>query len=256
MNMKAIKLSKLALSLLCGSFLLFTSCGKSEIENIPGSDKEQQEPEKKKPEGSKEPEKKNPEGSQEPEKKKPEGSQEPEKKKPEGSQEPEKKKPMMLNPVSLKLKSMETVNVTIENGEAPYDINVVDKEVAQTKLLEDKKSFAVTGLKEGKTEIIVTDKNKSEARVTVVVDNGKPKLQPLRLSKSKVELTMGSAKAKESLNVQSGRFPYTPYNYDPAIVKVDVWDSSVTLTAVKQGKTIVKIKDKVGAIGEITVVVK
>lgn len=223
MNMKSIKLSKLALSLLCGSFILFTSCGKSEIENIPGSDKEQQEPEKKNP---------------------------------EGSQEPEKKKPMMLNPVSLKLKSMETVNVTIENGEAPYDINVVDKEVAQTKLLEDKKSFAVTGLKDGKTEIIVTDKNKSEARVTVVVDNGKPKLQPLRLSKSKVELTMGSAKAKESLNVQSGRFPYTPYNYDPAIVKVDVWDSSVTLTAVKQGKTIVKIKDKVGAIGEITVVVK
>lgn len=255
MNMKSIKLSKLALSLLCGSVILFTSCGKSEIENIPGSDKEQQEPEKKKPEGSKEPEKKNPEGSQEPEKKKPEGSQEPEKKKPEGSQEPEKKKPMMLNPVSLKLKSMETVNVTIENGEAPYDINVVDKEVAQTKLLEDKKSFAVTGLKEGKTEIIVTDKNKSEARVTVVVDNGKPKLQPLRLSKSKVELTMGG-KAKETLNVQSGRFPYTPYNYDPAIVKVDVWDSSITLTAVKQGKTIVKIYDKVGAIGEITVVVK
>ena len=253
--MKAIKLSKLALSLLCGSVILFTSCGKSEIENIPGSDKEQQEPEKKKPEGSKEPEKKKPEGSQEPEKKKPEGSQEPEKKKPEGSQEPEKKKPMMLNPVSLKLKSMETVNVTIENGEAPYDINVVDKEVAQTKLLEDKKSFAVTGLKEGKTEIIVTDKNKSEARVTVVVDNGKPKLQPLRLSKSKVELTMGG-KAKETLNVQSGRFPYTPYNYDPAIVKVDVWDSSITLTAVKQGKTIVKIYDKVGAIGEITVVVK
>lgn len=254
--MKAIKLSKLALSLLCGSVILFTSCGKSEIENIPGSDKEQQEPEKKKPEGSQEPEKKNPEGSQEPEKKKPEGNQEPEKKNPEGSQEPEKKKPMMLNPVSLKLKSMETVNVTIENGEAPYDINVVDKEVAQTKLLEDKKSFAVTGLKEGKTEIIVTDKNKSEARATVVVDNGKPKLQPLRLSKSKVELTMGSAKAKESLNVQSGRFPYTPYNYDPAIVKVDVWDSSITLTAVKQGKTIVKIYDKVGAIGEITVVVK
>lgn len=254
--MKAIKLSKLALSLLCGSFILFTSCGKSEIENIPGSDKEQQEPEKKNPEGSKEPEKKNPEGSQEPEKKNPEGSQEPEKKKPEGSQEPEKKKPMMLNPVSLKLKSMETVNVTIENGEAPYDINVVDKEVAQTKLLEDKKSFAVTGLKDGKTEIIVTDKNKSEARVTVVVDNGKPKLQPLRLSKSKVELTMGSAKAKESLNVQSGRFPYTPYNYDPEIVQVSIWDSSVTLTAVKQGKTIVKIKDKVGAIGEITVVVK
>ena len=254
--MKAIKLSKLALSLLCGSFILFTSCGKSEIENIPGSDKEQQEPEKKNPEGSKEPEKKNPEGSQEPEKKKPEGSQKPEKKNPEGSQEPEKKKPMMLNPVSLKLKSMETVNVTIENGEAPYDINVVAKEVAQTKLLEDKKSFAVTGLKEGKTEIIVTDKNKSEARATVVVDNGKPKLQPLRLSKSKVELTMGSAKAKESLNVQSGRFPYTPYNYDPEIVQVSIWDSSVTLTAVKQGKTIVKIKDKVGAIGEITVVVK
>lgn len=253
--MKAIKLSKLALSLLCGSVILFTSCGKSEIENIPGSDKEQQEPEKKNPEGSQEPEKKKPEGSQEPEKKKPEGSQEPEKKNPEGSQEPEKKKPMMLNPVSLKLKSMETVNVTIENGEAPYDINVVDKEVAQTKLLEDKKSFAVTGLKEGKTEIIVTDKNKSEARATVVVDNGKPKLQPLRLSKSKVELTMGG-KAKETLNVQSGRFPYTPYNYDPAIVKVDVWDSSITLTAVKQGKTIVKIYDKVGAIGEITVVVK
>lgn len=254
--MKAIKLSKLALSLLCGSVILFTSCGKSEIENIPGSDKEQQEPEKKKPEGSQEPEKKKPEGSQEPEKKKPEGNQEPEKKKPEGNQEPEKKKPMMLNRVSLKLKSMETVNVTIENGEAPYDINVVDKEVAQTKLLEDKKSFAVTGLKEGKTEIIVTDKNKSEARVTVVVDNGKPKLQPLRLSKSKVELTMGSAKAKESLNVQSGKFPYHASNYDTEIVQVSIWDSSITLTAVKQGTTTVTINDSEGRTGKITVVVK
>lgn len=253
--MKSIKLSKLALSLLCGSFLLFTSCGKSEIENIPGSDKEQQEPEKKKPEGSQEPEKKKPEGSQEPEKKKPEGNQEPEKKNPEGSQEPEKKKPMMLNRVSLKLKSMETVNVTIENGEAPYDINVVDKEVAQTKLLEDKKSFAVTGLKEGKTEIIVTDKNKSEARVTVVVDNGKPKLQPLRLSKFKVELTMGG-KAKETLNVQSGKFPYHASNYDTEIVKVDIWDSSITLIARKQGTTTVTINDSEGRTGKITVVVK
>lgn len=223
MNMKSIKLSKLALSLLCGSFLLFTSCGKSEIENIPGSDKEQQEPEKKNP---------------------------------EGSQEPEKKKPMMLNPVSLKLKSNEEKNITIENGEAPYDIKVVDGNIARVISPEGKSPFTIIGLEEGKTEIIVTDKNKSEARATVVVDNGKPKLQPLRLSKSKVELTMGSAKAKESLNVQSGRFPYTPYNYDPAIVKVDVWDSSITLTAVKQGKTIVKIYDKVGAIGEITVVVK
>lgn len=254
--MKSIKLSKLALSLLCGSFLLFTSCGKSEIENIPGSDKEQQEPEKKNPEGSQEPEKKKPEGSQEPEKKNPEGSKEPEKKNPEGSQEPEKKKPMMLNPVSLKLKSNEEKNITIENGEAPYDIKVVDGNIARVISPEGKSPFTIIGLEEGKTEIIVTDKNKSEARATVVVDNGKPKLQPLRLSKSKVELTMGSAKAKESLNVQSGRFPYTPYNYDPAIVKVDVWDSSITLTAVKQGKTIVKIYDKVGAIGEITVVVK
>lgn len=254
--MKAIKLSKLALSLLCGSFILFTSCGKSEIENIPGSDKEQQEPEKKNPEGSKEPEKKKPEGSQEPEKKNPEGSKEPEKKNPEGSQEPEKKKPMMLNPVSLKLKSNEEKNITIENGEAPYDIKVVDGNIARVISPEGKSPFTIIGLEEGKTEIIVTDKNKSEARATVVVDNGKPKLQPLRLSKSKVELTMGSAKAKESLNVQSGRFPYTPYNYDPEIVQVSIWDSSVTLTAVKQGKTIVKIKDKVGAIGEITVVVK
>lgn len=253
--MKAIKLSKLALSLLCGSFILFTSCGKSEIENIPGSDKEQQEPEKKNPEGSQEPEKKKPEGSQEPEKKKPEGSQEPEKKNPEGSQEPEKKKPMMLNPVSLKLKSNEEKSVTIENGEAPYDIKVVDGNIARVISPEGKSPFTIIGLEEGKTEIIVTDKNKSEARATVVVDNGKPKLQPLRLSKSKVELTMGG-KAKETLNVQSGRFPYTPYNYDPEIVQVSIWDSSITLTAVKQGKTIVKIYDKVGAIGEITVVVK
>ena len=41
--MKAINLPKLVLILLCGSFLVFTSCGKSEIENIPSNDKEQQE---------------------------------------------------------------------------------------------------------------------------------------------------------------------------------------------------------------------
>ena len=41
--MKAINLPKLVLILLCGSFLVFTSCGKSEIENIPSNNKEQQE---------------------------------------------------------------------------------------------------------------------------------------------------------------------------------------------------------------------
>ena len=88
-------------------------------------------------------------------------------------EEEEKKKQLTLNPTSLTLKSVVTKNVKIKNGTAPYKVKVANGEIASVKVNDEGKEhfIAITGLKEGTTEIVVTDKNMKTGKVTVTTSN-------------------------------------------------------------------------------------
>ena len=163
-------------------------------------------------------------------------------------QEEEKKKQLTLDPTSLTLRSDEIKDVKIKNGTAPYKATVANSKIAGVRVNEEENKIVVTGLKEGTTEIVVIDKNMKTGTVKVTTHNP----QPIRVSKANVILSVGKS---ERVNIQSGRFPYKAEAVDKSVVEVSVTDATITIKALKEGKTDVNVTDKVGAKGRIAVMV-
>ncbi|KXB82878.1 bacterial group 2 Ig-like protein, partial [Prevotella sp. DNF00663] len=163
-------------------------------------------------------------------------------------EEEEKQKQLTLNPTSITLTSLQTKNVEIKNGTAPYEAKVANDEIARVRVDNKDNYIAVTGLREGTTEIVVTDKNMKTGKVTVTTRNP----QPITVSKANVTLSVGKS---ERVNIQSGRYPYKAVAADKSVVEVSVTDATITIKALKEGRTDVTVTDKVGAKGRIAVTV-
>ena len=133
--MKTKNLSKWLILLLCACVVTFYSCDKVDYDQKDSKEMKKQEEKKK--------------------------------------QEEEKKKQLTLDPTSLTLKSVVTKNVKIKNGTAPYKVKVANGEIASVKVNDEGKEhfIAITGLKEGTTEIVVTDKNMKKGTVKVTTSN-------------------------------------------------------------------------------------
>ena len=246
-----MNLSKWTISLLCVCFISLTSCDKTDFDakerqemKRKESEKKKQEEEKKKQEEEKKKKEEEEKKKQEEEKKK----QEEEKKRRE--EEERKKTQLVLDPSTLTLSPIEAKNVYIKNGTAPYEVNVLDKKIALITLHNDKNFFVVTGGYSGETEIVVTDKNKKTAKITVKVKG--QKLSALKFSKASVGLSVGKV---EKVNIQSGAYPYKASAEDNNIVKVDVSDATITIKALKVGTTVINVSDRDGRKGRISVTV-
>ena len=257
--MKRMNLSKWTISLLCVCFISLTSCDKTDFDakerqemKRKESEKKKQEEEKKKQEEEKKKKEEEEKKKQEEEKKK----QEEEKKKKEEEdkkrreEEERKKTQLVLDPSTLTLSPIEAKNVYIKNGTAPYEVNALDKKIALITLHNDRNFFVVTGGYSGETEIVVTDKNKKTAKITVKVKG--QKLSALKFSKASVGLSVGKV---EKVNIQSGAYPYKASAEDNNIVKVDVSDATITIKALKVGTTAVNVSDRDGRKGRISVTV-
>ena len=249
--MKRMNLSKWTISLLCVCFISLTSCDKTDFDakerqemKRKESEKKKQEEEKKKQEEEKKKKEEEEKKKQEEEKKK----QEEEKKRRE--EEERKKTQLVLDPSTLTLSPIEAKNVYIKNGTAPYEVNALNKKIALIKLYNDRNFFVVTGVYSGETEIVVTDKNKKTAKITVKVKG--QKLSALKFSKASVGLSVGKM---EKVNIQSGAYPYKASAEDNNIVKVDVSDATITIKALKVGTTVINVSDRDGRKGRISVTV-
>ena len=246
-----MNLSKWTISLLCVCFISLTSCDKTDFDakerqemKRKESEKKKQEEEKKKQEEEKKKKEEEEKKKQEEEKKK----QEEEKKRRE--EEERKKTQLVLDPSTLTLSPIEAKNVYIKNGTAPYEVNALDKKIALITLHNDRNFFVVTGGYSGETEIVVTDKNKKTAKITVKVKG--QKLSALKFSKASVGLSVGQM---EKVNIQSGAYPYKASAEDNNIVKVDVSDATITIKALKVGPTVINVSDRDGRMGRISVTV-
>ena len=239
-----MNLSKWTISLLCVCFISLTSCDKTDFDAKERQEMKRKESEKKKQEEEKKKQEEEKKKKEEEEKKK----QEEERKKQE--EEERKKTQLVLDPSTLTLSPIEAKNVYIKNGTAPYEVNALDKKIALITLHNDRNFFVVTGVYSGETEIVVTDKNKKTAKITVKVKG--QKLSALKFSKASVGLSVGKM---EKVNIQSGAYPYKASAEDNNIVKVDVSDATITIKALKVGTTAVNVSDRDGRIGRISVTV-
>ena len=241
-----MNLSKWTISLLCVCFISLTSCDKTDFDAKERQEMKRKESEKKKQEEEKKKQEEEKKKKEEEEKKK----QEEEEEKKRREEEERKKTQLVLDPSTLTLSPIEAKNVYIKNGTAPYEVNALDKKIALITLHNDRNFFVVTGGYSGETEIVVTDKNKKTAKITVKVKG--QKLSALKFSKASVGLSVGQM---EKVNIQSGAYPYKASAEDNNIVKVDVSDATITIKALKIGTTVINVSDRDGRKGRISVTV-
>ncbi len=138
-----------------------------------------------------------------------------------------------------------TTNVTIGNGAQPFTAKSTDDKTATVKI--NKNIMTITGVKEGKASIIVTDKNKMTGTVAVNV------VKPLSFDKPQVTISAGK---EEVVNIKSGKAPYTVQVKDTKIATATVKDAKITIKGVKAGTTTISIVDKDKQAGMITVTVR
>ena len=138
-----------------------------------------------------------------------------------------------------------TANVTIANGTQPFTVKSSDMKLATVTV--DKNTLTVTGVKEGKGTIMVTDKNKVMGTLPFTV------VAPLSFDKSMVEV---EATKEVMVMVKSGTKPYTVMVKDPGTATATVKDDKVTIKGVKKGSTMVTVLDKTKKAGIISVTVK
>lgn len=226
--MKAINLPKLVLILLCGSFLVFTSCGKSEIENIPSNNKEQQE-------------------QQEAQKKK--AQEEADKKKKEQEQQ-EKQEELKLSVESLTVKIRERKTVNILNGEPPY--KVFDNMTPVVSRIYGKDNFfTVEGIFKGSGNIKVEDSKGRKKLLFVTIIEENP--SPLQVGKNKITVPY---KDIAEVRILNGKGPYKHKIIGAQILQVSFSSDSILIAGSTRGSTKVEVTDGEGKVAVIEVTVQ
>lgn len=170
--MKRMNLSKWTMALLCVCFVFFISCDKDnfdtkqkkEVNKQENKDNKEKE-EKQKQEENKKKEEEEKRKKEEEEKQKQEENKKKEEEEKRKQEEEMKKNQLTLNPTSLTVSPLETKNVNIQNGEAPYEVTALGKQTAVITINNEGNFFTVTGVLEGETEFRVTDKNKKTAKI-------------------------------------------------------------------------------------------
>lgn len=156
-----------------------------------------------------------------------------------------KQKGLKFNVAKVEVIPTGTANVTIGNGTQPFTVKSSDEKLA--KVTVDKNVLTVTGVKEGKGTIMVTDKNKLMGTLPFMV------VAPLSFDKAAVEVTVGQ---EATVTVKSGDKPYTATVKDAGTATASVKDDKVTIKGVKKGTTTVTISDGKKKTGVISVTVK
>ena len=136
-------------------------------------------------------------------------------------------------------------NVTVSKGTEPFTVKSMDEKTATVKV--DKNILTVTGVKEGRTSVIVTDKKKLTGKLVVDV------VASLSFDKTNVEVVAGK---EDIVTVKSGKAPYTVSVKDMKIATAKVKDATITVKGVKAGTTMLTVLDKNMSVGTVTVTVK
>ncbi len=279
--MKAINLPKLVLILLCGSFLVFTSCGKSEIENIPSNNKEQQEQQeaqkkkaqeeadkKKKEQEQQEAEKKKQQEEkqkeeqrkkEEAEKKQKEAEEAARKKKEQEEEakrkkeEEEKKKQqekLKLSQETLTVKINEIKTVNILNGDAPYKV-FENMTPVVARIYGDDKFFTVEGKFKGSGNIRVEDSKGRKKLLFVTITEKNP--SPLQVDKNKITVPY---KDIAEVRILNGKGPYKHKIIGAQILQVSFSSDIILIAGSTKGSTKVEVTDGEGKVAVIEVTVQ
>lgn len=142
-----------------------------------------------------------------------------------------------------------TDTVKIGNGTSPYTIVSGDVKITTATLFKTD-SIVITGVKQGKAIVTVTDKNGYNGKIIVTV-----KATTSGLTFDKTSLSIENGK-EGTITIKSGSAPYTVVSKDASIATASISGSKITIKGVKAGSTTVTVTDKNKKTGTIVVTVK
>lgn len=155
---------------------------------------------------------------------------------------------LKFTPEKIEVMAEESAKVVISNGKAPYTIAKSD--IVTTKI--DKDTIIVTGVKEGKATINITDKNDFSGELSVTVT---AKTAPEALSFDKEEVTL-AVEADEIVTIEGGTAPFTATVEDETIATAEIAENKITIKGVKAGTTTITVSDKEEVSGTISVTIE
>lgn len=142
-----------------------------------------------------------------------------------------------LSTRELNLSIGETKQFEVTSGSGSYSVSGYDKKVVDVSL--KGKVITVKALTSGNTSIKVTDTN-SKKTAEVAVKVNKVSYPDVALSTKELNLTVGETKQFE---VTSGTGSYSVSGYDTKVVEVSVKGKVITVKALSDGNTSIKVTD-------------
>lgn len=157
-------------------------------------------------------------------------------------------KGIKCSPATVTVEVGKTADVKLAGGTEAYTVKSSDEKTATAVV--NKSTITVTGIKEGKATVTITDANKLTAALPVTIT---AKTADVTLDKTSAEIGVGKT---ATVTIQTGTSPFTATSKDSKIATASVKDKTVTIKGVKAGTTTVTVSDKNKKTATISVTVK
>lgn len=166
---------------------------------------------------------------------------------------PGDKAEISVNTEKLEVIKEQTKTLEITEGAGDYRVSVLDSDIAEVSL--EGNVITVTGVAQGETEILISDKDGGYKNVKIDVyltDNLVPEKSELNIS-----LPFGKP-SSVSLNITEGNGGYTAVSSNESIIVVKIdeaYPNTVVVNAVAEGEAEITITDSHGLSVKVSVVV-
>ncbi|WP_405372504.1 pilus assembly protein N-terminal domain-containing protein [Phocaeicola sp.] len=166
---------------------------------------------------------------------------------------PGDKAEISVNTEKLEVIKEQTKTLEITEGAGDYRVSVLDSDIAEASL--EGNVITVTGVAQGETEILISDKDGGYKNVKIDVyltDNLVPEKSELNIS-----LPFGKP-SSVSLNIAEGNGGYTAVSSNESIIVVKIdeaYPNTVVVNAVAEGEAEITITDSHGLSAKVSVVV-
>jgi plastocyanin len=157
-----------------------------------------------------------------------------------------------VDPLTVKVAVGATVEVTASGGLGTAKVGTVADVTIATATIENGK-VTITGVKEGKTSVIVSDGSATAQTKTVEIEV--TPAEALKVDPATVEVEVGKT---VEVTISGGKAGYTATSSDNATASVTIKDTKVTIKGEKEGTATITVEDSADPKGkvEITVTVK
>jgi plastocyanin len=157
-----------------------------------------------------------------------------------------------VDPLKVTVAAGATVEVTASGGLGTAKVGTVADVTIATATIENGK-VTITGVKEGKTSVIVSDGSATAQTKTVEIEV--TAAEALKVDPATVEVEVGKT---VEVTISGGKAGYTATSSDNATASVTIKDTKVTIKGEKEGTATITVEDSADPKGkvEITVTVK